>query len=89
MKVRIRRRKQFEHVEKEETLLAEMVKIDLGSLTEDKWVVLYKKWRSFLTSLTDEQKRQIRVWACPTVCTPVEIDRIVKATKGSLEKASK
>ena len=88
MKIKIKRRKQLE-LEKEETLLSEMVKVDLGSLSEDKWVVLYKKWRSFLTSLTDDQKRQIRVWACPTVCTPVEIDRIVKATKGSLEKASK
>ena len=88
MKIKIVRRKQLE-LEKEVNILSEMVKVDLGSLSEDKWVVLYKKWRSFLTSLSDEQKRQIKVWACPTVCTPVEIDRIVKATKGSLEKASK
>ena len=88
MKIKIVRRKQLE-LEKEVDILSEMVKVDLGSLSEDKWVVLYKKWRSFLTSLSDEQKRQIKVWACPTVCTPVEIDRIVKATKGSLEKASK
>ena len=88
MKIRIKRRRQ-PGLDKEETLLSEMVKVDLGSLSEDKWVVLYKKWRSFLTSLTDEQKRQIKVWACPTVCTPMEIDRIVKATKGSLEKATK
>ena len=88
MKIKIVRRKQLE-LEKEVNILSEMVKVDLGSLSEDKWVVLYKKWRSFLTSLTDEQKRQIKVWACPTVCTPVEIDRLVKATKGSLEKASK
>ena len=64
-------------------------KVDLGRIDEDPTVALFERWRKFLNSLTNEEKRQIRVWACPQTCTPKEIDRLVKATKGNLEKAVK
>ena len=70
-------------------LREERYEIDLGRIDEDKSVRLFKRWKEFVNSLSNEEKQQIRVWACPTTCSPNEIDRLVKATKGMLEKATK
>ena len=74
-----------------EPLLAEPLmeawKIDLGNITEDKVVVLLKHWRKFLHTLSNEDKKIVRKWACGTSsgCSPEDINRWAKATKGSLD----
>ena len=81
MKVRI--------VRKKKNIVTESYKVDLGRIDEDPSVQLYERWREFLNSLSKEDKRQIRQWACPQSCSAREIDQWVKATKGTLEKALK
>ena len=76
-------------VKKRKNNLTENKKIDLGRIDGDPSVQLYEKWRKFLNSLSNEDKRQIRIWACPQTCSAREIDQWVKATKGTLEKALK
>ena len=76
-------------VRKRKNNLTENKKVDLGRIDEDPSVQLYERWREFLNSLSKDDKRQIRQWACPDVCSPRHIDRWVKATKGTLEKALK
>ena len=83
IKVRIKRKKS-----KKNTLKEERIRMSLD-LKKDKWVYLYERYREFIKSLTEEEKRQIRVWACPQTCSPKEIDMWIKATKGTLEKAVK
>jgi hypothetical protein len=57
-------------------------------LNEDPWVALYSTWRQFVSSLTDEEKRVVKKWACGTKepCSKEEINDWVSATKGSLNK---
>jgi hypothetical protein len=72
-----------------EKLCEERYQIDLGRIDEDKSVRLFKRWKEFVNSLSNDERQQIRVWACPVSCSPKQIDRWVKATKGTLEKATK
>ena len=67
--------------------LLEAWKIDLGNITEDKVVVLLKHWRKFLRTLSNDDKKIVRKWACGdgSGCSPEEINRWAKATKGSLD----
>ena len=62
-------------------------KVDLGNITEDKVVSLLKRWRKFLHSLSDDDKKIVHKWACGTSngCSPEAIDRWSKAIKGSLK----
>ena len=83
IKVRIKKKKS-----KKNTLKEERVGMSLD-LKKDKKVALYERYRKFINSLTEEEKRQIRIWACPQSCSPREIDMWIKATKGNLEKALK
>ena len=76
-------------VRKRKNIVTENKKVDLGRIDKDPSVELYDRWRTFLNSLSKEDKRQVRRWACPDRCSPRDIDRLVKATKGTLEKALK
>lgn len=75
-----------------EPLLAEPIiearyKIDLGNISEDKVIALLKRWRDFLHTLSNEDKRYVRQWACGDCdgCSPENINKISKAIKGSLD----
>lgn len=93
MKIRITKKKSVDNsnmLQNEvEQICERRYEFSLEELYGDKTVRLFKRWRKFLHSLDSKQRQQIRIWACPATCTPREIDRLVKATKGSLEKALK
>ena len=89
MRVRIKRRKKTPTIE---PLLVEPIYeaktvVQLGDITEDKVVALLRRWREFVNSLDQQQKLQVRKWACGDEdgCTPQKIDRWARALKGSLQ----
>ena len=89
MRVRIKR---YKKTTATEPLLAEPIYeaktvVKLGDITEDKVVALLRRWREFVNSLDNDQKQQVRRWACgdQNGCTPQVIDRWARALKGSLQ----
>jgi hypothetical protein len=67
--------------------IVERYTVQLGNISEDKVVALLKHWRSFLHTLSNDDKKIVRKWACGdgSGCSPEEINRWAKATKGSLD----
>ena len=89
MRIRIRKKKKEPPVPLEvEPLIESKYKVDLGNISENKVVALLRRWLEFVNSLTNEQKAQVREWACGShsACTPEKINRWSKALKGSLDK---
>tara|TARA_B100001093_G_scaffold455972_1_gene466556 strand:+ start:198 stop:464 length:267 start_codon:yes stop_codon:yes gene_type:complete len=62
---------------------------DLGR--DDPWPAIYSRWRAFQNSLTEPEKRVVRRWTCGADegCSKEEVNDLVKATKGTLDKPSK
>jgi len=94
MRIRIKRKKKEAITDVDEYRLIDPIpiqearyKVDLGNITEDKVVSLLKRWREFLHTLSDDDKKMVHKWACGTSngCTPEAIDRWSKAIKGSLK----
>ncbi len=55
---------------------------------EDRYVVLYSKWRKFVSSLSNDEKKVVRNWACGDCneMTPQTLDMWARAIKGNLKK---
>ena len=62
---------------------------DLGR--DDPWPAIYSRWRAFQNSLTDAERRVVKRWTCgqDKGCSKEEVNDLVKATKGTLDKTSK
>lgn len=68
----------------------ESVEIAFEDLSRrDPWVEIYGRWRAFQASLTDQERKVVRRWTCGAQenrCSNEEVDKIVRATKGTLDK---
>ena len=55
---------------------------------EDPWVKLYAGWREFMSGLTHQERQVVKRWTCgdDKKCSNKEINDVVKATKGTLNK---
>ena len=87
IKIKIRKKHQVVEPLPVEPIVEARYKVDLGNISEDKVVALLKRWREFLHTLSNEDKRYVRQWACGDCdsCSPENINRISKAIKGSLD----
>ena len=65
----------------------EKIELELYLKKEDPYVKLYAGWRDFMGSLSDRERKVIRKWTCgEQSCSNEEINNVVKATKGTLDK---
>jgi hypothetical protein len=87
IKIKIRKKAQSIEPLLAEPIIENRYKVDLGNISEDKVVALLKRWREFLHTLSNDDKKHIRQWACGDCdgCSPENINRISKAIKGSLD----